>query len=103
MQTLVRWEGIASARIYGRAAAEAYSDDIAEAMAVDAGGVSRDQLPEIDPIAALRDIDAALEQGAAEASDKSKVRAAEAVQHFADGWRWGAKRTNSACPFFHDG
>ena len=78
VQTLVRWEGIASARIYGRAAAEAYSNDIAEAMSADAGGVSRAKLPEIDPIGALSDIDAAIASADAEAADAVRARAASA-------------------------
>ena len=58
VSTLIRWEGVASARIYGRAAAQAYHDDIMHALAADAKGV---RLPgEIDPISALGQIDAAL-------------------------------------------
>ena len=58
VQTLVRWEAIASARIYGRAEAEAYHADISAALVADAAGVKG--VGEIDSVTALRDIDAAL-------------------------------------------
>lgn len=80
VQTLVRWEGIASARIYGRAAAEAYSNDIAEAMAADAAGVARSGLPELDPVGALADIDAAIDSAATDATDAARSRAASAAE-----------------------
>ena len=78
VQTLVRWEGVASARIYGRAAAEAYSDDIAEAMSADAAGVARSALPEIDPVGALADIDAAINTTESDGTDPAP-RAASAA------------------------
>ena len=78
VQTLVRWEGIASARIYGRAAAEAYSNDIAEAMSADAGGVARGAVPELDPVGAMADIEAAISSTDAAASDNARARAATA-------------------------
>ena len=40
IQTLVRWESVESARIYGRAEAEAYHADISAAMAADGSGGS---------------------------------------------------------------
>ena len=76
VQTLVRWEAVASARIYGRAEAEAYHADISAALAADAVGVKG--LPEIDPISALRDIDAALASEGDERTDAAAARASEA-------------------------
>jgi hypothetical protein len=76
VQTLVRWEAIASARIYGRAEAEAYHADIAAALAVDAAGVTG--IGEIDPVSALRDIDAALASD--EQAELASARAAEASE-----------------------
>jgi len=78
VQTLVRWEGVESARIYGRAAAEAYHSDIAAALAADAAGVT--SIPEIDPIAALADVDAAIASGDADASVAAAARAEEASE-----------------------
>jgi hypothetical protein len=70
ISTLIRWEGVASARIYGRAAAQAYHDDIMAALAADAKGV---RLPgEIDPVSAMDQIDAAL----SEPADKAEANAA---------------------------
>ena len=76
IQTLVRWESVESARIYGRAEAEAYHADISAAMAADAAGVK--DLPEIDPISALRDIDAALASESDERTEAAAARASEA-------------------------
>ena len=58
VQTLIRREAVASPRIYGRAEGEAYHADLAAALTADAAGVTG--LGEIDPVSALRDIDAAL-------------------------------------------
>ena len=77
VQTLIRWEAVASARIYGRAEAEAYHADIAAALKADAAGVSG--LGEIDPVSALRDIDAALASENDELADAAAARAAEAA------------------------
>ena len=78
VQTLIRWEAVASARIYGRAEAEAYHADISAALAADAAGVKG--LGEIDPVSALRDIDAAIaSEGLLEANLVS-ARAAEAAE-----------------------
>ena len=77
VQTLIRWEAIASARIYGRAEAEAYHADVAAALAVDAAGVTG--LREIDPVSALRDIDAALASEAVDQADAASARVAEAA------------------------
>ena len=76
VQTLVRWEAIASARIYGRAEAEAYHADIAAALRADAAGVTG--VGEIDPVSALRDIDAALASD--EQAELASARAAEASE-----------------------
>ena len=78
VQTLIRWEAVASARIYGRAEAEAYHADISSALAVDAAGVTG--LGEIDPVSALRDIDAALASAGEEAALEVSARAAEAAE-----------------------
>ena len=78
VQTLIRWEAIASARIYGRAEAEAYHADISAALAADAAGVTG--LGEIDPVSALRDIDAALASESEEQSAAASARAAEAAE-----------------------
>ena len=78
VQTLVRWEGIASARIYGRAAAEAYSADISDALSADAAGVTSAALPEIDPVAALADLDAAIASSDADGAAAAESRAANA-------------------------
>ena len=78
VQTLVRWEGIASARIYGRAAAEAYSSDISDALSADAAGVTAAALPEIDPSAAMADLDSAIASSEADSAAASESRAANA-------------------------
>ena len=78
VQTLIRWEAVASARIYGRAEAEAYHADISAALAADAAGVTG--LGEIDPISAMRDLDAALASEGDEKSDLAAARAAEAAE-----------------------
>jgi hypothetical protein len=76
VQTLVRWEAVASARIYGRAEAEAYHADISAALAADAAGAKG--VGEIDPVSALHDIDAALASESDEKSTSATARAAEA-------------------------
>ena len=78
VQTLIRWESIASARIYGRAEAEAYHADVAAALAADAAGVTG--LREIDPVSAMNDIDAALASEGAAQADAASARAAEASE-----------------------
>ena len=52
VQTLVRREAVASARIYARAEAEAYHAHISAALAADAARVK--DMGEIDPVSALR-------------------------------------------------
>jgi len=87
VQTLVRWESVASARIYGRAAAEAYYTDISSALRKDARGITREQIPEIDPVAAMRDIDDAI---ASTADDQAS--ASTAAVKVADELRGAGKR-----------
>jgi hypothetical protein len=78
VQTLIRWEAVASARIYGRAEAEAYHADISAALAADAAGVKG--LGEIDPVSALRDIDAALASKGHLEADLASAPATEAAE-----------------------
>ena len=79
VQCLLRWEGVQSARIYGRADAEAYNSDITAALRADAGGICPSKLPTLEPTAAMNDMDAAIaaiadDDGRAPA-DKAKLAA----------------------------
>jgi len=82
IQQLLRWEGVESARVYGRADAEGYSADIAAALLVDAHGVLPSSLPPLEPTDALTMIDAAITaaDGEAAAVKAGKCEVAEAVR-----------------------
>ena len=80
IQTVLRWEGIESARIYGRSDAESYSSDVAEALLVDAHGVLPSSLPPLEPVDALAMIDDALASPLLEARDAAAERRATSAE-----------------------